>query len=299
MPPGYAGDIAYAEAVAAMPGLVAAVAPQSSRAALLVAPIYAEQGIPLIVATATSDRLRTLGPWIFRLAPSGRAEGAFLAAFALGRLAARRITIFFLDSDEYGLGLRDGVVLALGKRGVTPVDQVGIIEPSDLQRRVVESLRRAQPEVVVVAARSPEALTIARAVHARSPHVRTLVGDGVPLNSAFIRSAGAAAEAVYGVTWWTPDSPDSLARAFSARYERATGALPTPAEAMYYDAIMVAAQAVREVGPRRAAIRRYLTELGTVRAPYRGVTGPISFAPDRKANLLMMHVVNGSVAVVR
>jgi ABC-type branched-subunit amino acid transport system substrate-binding protein len=67
---------------------------------------------------------------------------------------------------------------------------------------------------------------------------------------------------------------------------------------MYYDAIMVAAQAVREAGPGRAAIRRYLSELGTTRPPYRGVTGPIAFAPDRPVNLLMTHVVDGAVVVV-
>jgi hypothetical protein len=60
----------------------------------------------------------------------------------------------------------------------------------------------------------------------------------------------------------------------------------------------VAAQAVREVGPRRAAIRRYLGELGISRPPYRGVTGPISFAPRRPVNLLMTHVVNGATAMV-
>jgi ABC-type branched-subunit amino acid transport system substrate-binding protein len=293
--PGYAGDIDFAEAMVAMPGLVAAVGPQSSRATLLVAPIYGEVDVPLISPTATSDRLRTLGPWVFRLAPDNSAEGAFMAGFALDRLAARRVTIFYLDSDEYGLDLRDGVVRAMRLRGVTPVDQVGIVENSDFPGRVVQSLRRATPEVVVIAARAPEALAITRAVHARLPRARVVVGDGAPLDAAFIQAAGEAVSVVYAVSWWNPDGPDTLARSFADRYRRVRGRFPSPAEAMNYDAIMVAAQAVREAGPRRAAVRRWLSELGTARPPYRGVTGPISFAPDRPVNLLMTQVVNGAV----
>jgi branched-chain amino acid transport system substrate-binding protein len=296
--PGYAGDIEYAEAMVAIPRLVAAVGPQSSRATLLVAPIYAEQGIPLISATATSVRLRALGPWLFQLAPDNAEEGAFIARFVLDRLKARRVTVFYLDSDEYGLDLRDGVVEALRLRGVKPVDQVGIIAEADLARRTAESLQRATPDVVVVAARTPEALAIARAVHARLPAAEVVAGDGVPLNRAFIQSAGAAADMVYAVSWWSPDIADSVSRDFTARYEQVKGAPPSASEAMYYDAIMVAAQAVREAGPRREAIRRYLSELGTARPPYRGVTGSISFAPDRPANLLVTRVVNGVVVVM-
>ncbi len=298
VPPGYAGDVAYAEAMVDVPRLVAAVGPQSSRATLLVAPIYAERGIPLISATATSDRLGSLGPWVFQLAPGDGAEGTFMVAFALDHLKARRVTIFYLDADEYGLGLRDGVVRALSLRGLSPADQVGIIPPADLPRRVAESLRRATPDVVIVAARTPETAAIARAVHAQLPQVPLVAGDGVPLGADFARSAGAAAATVYAVAWWSPDLPDTASRAFAAAYERVGRAPPSAAEAMYYDAIMVAARAVREAGPRRAAVRRWLSELGTVRPPYRGVTGPIAFSRNRPVNLLMTRVVDGAVAVV-
>jgi ABC-type branched-subunit amino acid transport system substrate-binding protein len=299
VPRGYAGDVAYAEAMVALPGLAAAVGPQSSRATLLVAPIYAERGIPLISATATSVRLHDLGPWVFQLAPDNAAEGAFIARFVLDRLAASRVTIFYLDADEYGLDLRDGVVRSLRLRGVTPMDQVGIVPDADMARRVTQSLRKGTPDVVVVAARGPEAIAITRTVHERLPNARVVAGDGVPLSADFIRSAGVAAAAVYAVTWWSPDGPDTLTRAFTARFRQANGVLPTPAEAMYYDAIMLAAQAVREAGPGRAAVRRYLSELGTTRPPYRGVTGPISFAPDRPVNLLMTQVVDGAVVVAQ
>ena len=52
-----------------------------------------------------------------------------------------------------------------------------------------------------------------------------------------------------------------------------TGLAPTPVDAMFYDGLMVAAQAVREVGARPAAIRSFLQSLGTTRPPFRRASG--------------------------
>jgi branched-chain amino acid transport system substrate-binding protein len=292
---GEAREVAYAEAAIAIPGLVAVVGHPSSRASLLAAPIYGEAGVPFIVPTATSRRLRDAGPWTFQLAPDDEAEGAFIAAFALDSLAARDITIFYLVADEYGIGLRDGIVNALRSRGVVPADEVGILEDSDFPRRVAASLRRRTPRAVVIAARTAEAAAIARAVRGRLPSVPLLLADGVGYDAAAL-GAGSRGGAVYAVAWWRPEASDSASRAFVARFERAAGRAPRPQEAMYYDGLMLAAEAVRVAGPRRVAIQRFLRELGGARPPYQGITGPISFTPGRRANLVMVRVGTGAVA---
>ena len=292
---GDAREVGYAEAVVAAPGVVAVVGHPSSRASLLAAPIYGEAGLPFIVPTATTRLLRDAGPWTFQLAPDDEAEGAFIAGFALDSLAARAITIFYLVADPYGIGLRDALTDALRSRGVVPVDAVGILEDSDFERRVAASLRRRTPQAVVIAARTPEAVAIARALRSRLPSVPLLLADGVA-DSAFAHAASPRGGPVYGVAWWRADSPDSASRAFVARFERAAGRQPLAQEAMYYDAIMVAAEAVREVGPGRAAIRRYLSELGVTRPPYRGITGPISFTRGRPTNLIMVRLDSGAAA---
>jgi branched-chain amino acid transport system substrate-binding protein len=295
--PGYDGEIDYALAMAAVPGIVAAVGPLSSRATLLVAPIYGERGIPLIAATATSRRLRNAGRWVFQLAPDDEEEGAFMTRFILDRVGARRVTIFYLVADEYGIGLRDGLVEALASRGVTPVDEVGIFEESPFDRRVGESLARVTPDVVVIAARTPAALAIARSVHERAPQARLLVGDAVLMDESFLKAAGAAGPSIAGVTWWHPDVTDTASRAFVRRFEAIVRSRPTAVDAMMYDAIMVAAQAARDAGRHPRAVRHYLEQLGSGRPPYRGVTGPISFGRDRSVNLIMVHDSAGIVVV--
>jgi len=296
--PGSAGQVDYAVAMAALPRVVAAVGPLSSRATLLVTRIYTDRHIPLIAPTSTNHRIGQLGPWVFQLPPDDRAEGDYIASYAVDHLGARRVTIFYLVADEYGLGLRDGVVQGLKRRGVAPVDEVGIIEDTDFAKRVDQSLRRAKPDALVIAARTPESLGIIRAFHERLPSVPVLVGDGVPLDSAFIDRVGTAASTIDAVAWWHPDAPDSLSRVFVGRWERANGVVPDAADAMEYDAIMVAAQAVRDVGPNRRAVRGYLSELGRGRPPYRGVTGPIAFGAGRPVNLLMTGVRDGKTVIL-
>jgi len=296
---GDAADVGFAEAAIAVPGVVAVVGHPSSRASLLAAPIYGEAGVPFIVPTATSRRLRDAGPWTFQLAPDDEAEGAFIAGFALDSLRARGISIFYLVADEYGIGLRDGIARALAARGVAPADEVGILEDSDLERRVAASLRRRTPDAVVIAARTPEAVKITLAIRQRLAGVPLILADGIE-HDAFVRAVASRLGPVDAVAWWRSDNADSTSRSFVQRFERAAGRPPRPQEAMYYDALMVAAQAVHTVGSRRDAVRRYLSELGVSRPPYRGVTGPVSFARNRPTNLVMVHLGSGAaVAAAR
>ncbi|HWP69937.1 MAG TPA: hypothetical protein VNM36_02510, partial [Gemmatimonadaceae bacterium] len=57
--------------------------------------------------------------------------------------------------------------------------------------------------------------------------------------------------------------------------------------ALQYDAFMLLAAAVRDVGPDRMAIRNWLESLGRTRQPWIGVTGPIAFNNPRSEILRM------------
>jgi len=82
------------------------------------------------------------------------------------------------------------------------------------------------------------------------------------------------------------------------RFHRVTGRDPGPDDAMNHDALILMAHAVRAVGPDRAALRRYLESLGRSRPPYHGVTGDITFLPDRAPRLVMAQVHHGRLVRV-
>jgi len=145
-------EVERAQRFVTLPGLVAMVGHGGSRASLAAAPVYNDAGIPQVVPTSTSRLLATAGPWTFSLAPNDSVEGAFIGDFVAGSLAARSVTIYYVN-DEYGEGLRDGVRASLGALGVAILDEVAVHPASDFRTLVEASLRRGTPDVVVVAAR--------------------------------------------------------------------------------------------------------------------------------------------------
>jgi branched-chain amino acid transport system substrate-binding protein len=287
-------EVRRAERLAAVPGIVGVVGHSGSRASLAAAPVYNEVGIVQITPNSTSRLLRSAGPWTFNLAPDDSVEGAFIGAFVAERLRALRVTLYY-ENDEYGTGLRDGVIAAVGPRGVEVVDRVPMDPTSDFRTLVAASLKRGVPDVVVVAGRQLEAGAIARTMRERGHPRAVVAGDGALVLPELAQVAGPAADSVYVVSFWMPDASDSLSQAFVARYRRATGELPQSADAMSHDALMLLAEAVREGGSNPAAVRRFLRELGASRPPYQGVTGPIAFGAGAQSRLIMARLVRGGV----
>lgn len=285
-------EVLRAQRFAAIPGLVAVVGHGGSRGSLVAAPVYNQAGIVQLTPISTSRLLRDAGRWTFNLAPDDSAEGAFIGTFAAVRLGARRAAIFHVN-DEYGAGLRDGVVAELRRRGVTITDVVQFDRGGDLPLLVDAALLRGRPDVVILAGRQREAGVIARRAFARLGSVRFVAGDGALVLPMLADSAGPAADSIYGVAFWLPDPDDSTQQAFLERFRRVAGRNPFPADAMSHDALMLLAHAIRDVGPDRAAVRAYLASLGRTRPPYRGVTGEITFLPGRLPRLVMARLQGG------
>lgn len=276
------------------PAVVAVVGHTGSRDALLAAAVYNARGIPQVVPNATSGLLGRAGPWTFTLVPSDSVEGEFITDYALDSLRVSRISILYLG-DEYGIGLRDGVRAALRRRGTDVVDASMI--PSDwcyaepaagIHRAVINaSIRRAQPDLVVVTTGSSSGWCTADFIHAANPDAWIIFGDGmdgarhVPdltprVNRGRIR----------GVEFWAAGT-DSISRAFVDRVQRLLKRPPDASHALQYDAYMLLTAAIREAGPDRRAIRRWLESLGRTRDPWPGLTGPIAFNRPRSELLRM------------
>ena len=295
-------DVSQAMQLAAGSNVIAVVGHPSSTGALLAAPIYTEAGIPILVPTATTRRLASAGHLVFPLVPNDSVEGAFIAHFAVERLAAHTVLLFHVV-DDYGVGLASGVEDALDELGATVLDRVPVRldQPcppfSDInhyQVQVDASLLKGEPDVVVVAGRRWELGCIAQALHERVEGTPVIAGDGVaPLDSVVTDTAGPALDFVYLVTFWDPEAATPQATAFRERFRRMAGRAPRADEALVHDAIMLVATAVREVGADREAVGEYLRSLGRNRPPYTGVVGEIDFETGRQRPLLMMRFMDG------
>jgi len=291
-------EIARARRLAALPGVMGVVGHAGSRGTLITAPIYADAGIPLVVPTANSGRLWEIGKWVFPLAPTDSVEAEFLGAVAVDGLKASRIAVYFINT-AYGTGIRSELRRWLATRGLQPVDEVPYVVGADLETLLEASLKRSKPDLAVLVGRRIEVAQMAAIIFEQDPSIRLLAADGAYDQLAdLLLAAGPAADSLYLTAFWVPDTTVAIQRDFVRRYRLETGREPTAFEAMRYDAVMVLAQAIREVGPDREGIRDWLHSLGGSRPPYAGVTGDVSFRPGARRNLVLVRLREGQPVVV-
>jgi len=266
-----------------------------SRTTLLVAPMYVEAHVPLVVPTATSRRIGQLGAFVFPLAPNEDAEGEFLVNFATARLGLKRLTVVYLSADEYGTGLRDGVVAALRRRNLAPVEQVGVLDDSDHDRMLTASIGRAMPDGLILAVGPASASKVLESLDEHQLKLPVIAGDSVELVADYLHAIRNWSANLYVAAFWHPEVPRPESKAFLELYRREAG-VPPPSgtNAMFFDSLMMLATAVRDVGPRGDDVSAYLLSLGVSRPPYQGITGPLSFQPRRPVNLVMTRVRDGA-----
>jgi branched-chain amino acid transport system substrate-binding protein len=290
-------EVRRAERLTEIPGIVAVIGHGGSRGTLAGAPVYNAARIPQIVPTSTSRLLHDVGPWTFVLAPNDSVEGALLARFAVEELGARQISMLYLN-DEYGVGLRDGALLELERRGLHFVDQVPLGADNDLETLLDASFTRGIPDVLLVAARQVATGEIARLATARVPGVRLVAGDGALVMPELAKEAGAAGDSIYVAAFWTPDPASERDQGYLAHYRKIAGVTPLASATMTRDAFMLVIQAIREVGPDRRAIRDWLERLGADHPPFEGVTGAITFRDEARPRLRIVRLDGESLVPV-
>lgn len=287
-------DVLRAQSVVAQ-GAVAVVGHSGSRGSLQAALVYNRARIVQVVPTGTSRRLTSAGPWTFQLPPNDSVEGLFIADFVREHLRARSAVVFYL-SDEYGIGLRDGIRGALAGTEVRVLDEVRCDLRSDFGALVDAVVRRGVPDVVIVAGRGEDTGAIARRLRERGIRAPVVAGDGAH-DPELVSIGESASEGVYVVTFWLPRVLDSATQRLEAAVREGLGRQPMAADVMVYDALRMLVAAMLEVGPRPESVRDYLRQLGASRPRFQGLTGEIGFAGDAGPPRLTMGVVRSGVVV--
>lgn len=264
-------EVALAERVAADPAVVAVVGHMRSRGSLAAAPVYARVGIPQIVPSATSHLLRNTGPWTFVLAPEDSEQGAFLAA-ALDSVRARRVVMAY-SGEPYGEGLAESLRRERARRRIHMVQEVRLGVGTDVATLAEAAVRGHAADAMVLLVDYSQAGAIARTVVPIRPRLRLLAADGAMYAEGLRHLAGAAAESVWVVSLWHPDTMDVATRAYIDRFRSMTRRDPTPSEALAQDALLFARAAIAAVGPDRSAIRAWLAGPGGATPPPGHVTG--------------------------
>jgi branched-chain amino acid transport system substrate-binding protein len=240
--------------------------------------------LPAVATSATSPDLTGISTWVFRLISSDSLNGIALANFA-SRFSQRgpATASVLYENNTYGRGLADsfrrsfhGTLLSLD-----PInDNLTTAEP------YISYLKTRRPKIVFVAGRVASGVKILQEAKRQGFTPIFVGGDGWQ----GIMADTATSEGTYIGMSFTPEDPSPAAKAFVAAFEKKFKTAPDAHAALAYDATRLLAQALRERGPNRRAIRDYLRGL-TRETAYQGLTGPAYFEPTGDPVGMRFHVL--------
>lgn len=261
--------------------VVAVIGHVNSGATLAAADIYNHptNGLLEISPTATSPELSGKGPWTFRVCPTDLHQGDALADWAYTRLGRRQAAVLYVN-DEYGRGVLNAFAPAFEKLGGTIIAQDPFLssleESATTFDPYLERALRNRMDALILVGVGEEVRGILRAARRLGFTGPIMGADG--LTDLVVE--GSVAEGVYMTAAFLPDLPTSVARDFVQRYTARFGEAPSDRAALAYDAVMLIARGLTEVGPERRALRDYVAGVGTANPAYEGVTGTISLNSD-------------------
>ena len=241
----------------------------NSSGMLSAAPIY-DGRLAAVATSATSPDLSGISSWVFRIISSDSLNGIALANFASkfgGRTPASVAVLY--ENNTYGRGLADSFRRSFHGE-ILSLDPINADLPS--AEPYIAYLKTKRPKIVFIAGRVESGLKLLQEAKRQGFNATFVGGDGWQ----GILADTTISEGAYIGMSFTPEDPSPAARAFVAAFKKKYNTAPDAHAALAYDATRLIAQALKEKGPDRRAIRDYLHSLNRETA-YQGLTGPAFF----------------------
>ena len=251
--------------------VVAGISGSYSGATRAAATIYQENGTPYISAYAVHPDITRSGEYVFRTSFMGEVQGRAGAKLVGEMMGKKRVSVITLAND-FGKSLEAGFKEKAGEYGI---EILGEYDYSIKDREF-------GPIVSKVKAESPDAIYASGYFFTAGPLVTQLREAGVTApvigqegydGEMFIKIAGDAAEGVIITTSLDRDSNDPLAQAFITGFQAKSGYPADMVSASTHTAVLVLAEALKQVDPSdKAALRQAIASTSINAA-----TGNISF----------------------
>ncbi len=249
-------------------------------------------GIPYVLDAATNPKLTEMGfDNVFRVIGRDDQQGPFAAAYIADYLHARKAAVIN-DNTPYSKGLADNTVAALKKDGVDVVYNNSITPGQMDYSAVLSHVASLKPAVIYYTGYFSEAGLLAKEAAALHLKLQMMGGDATN-DTTLIKTAGAGANGWISTTAPLPQflpAAKNFMTAFQKKYKTAPG----PYSVYEYDAVGVAAQAIKDAKSTKPAA--IISSLHAIK-DYPGLTGSITFDKqgDRTKTVFITVVVkNGA-----
>jgi branched-chain amino acid transport system substrate-binding protein len=265
-----AGAIAVADEFVNDDEVLAVVGHNSSAKTLAAGPVY-QRGLVAMTITATSDEIRALGPWVFRLTSSDSLNAQSRARQLLQ--VDRRIAQIYLN-NEFGRNHSQRMQRAFEALGGTVIRMDPLLAETRDFAPYLRRLMMRDARVIGLSMGPEEAEPLIR-------QARALGYRGYFLGSSTLRPLQEKGPEFEGLIIPLPDAFDGeFGRRFQAAYPQAGPADFDAAAA--HDAVRLFAAAVAAGNHSRASIRGYLERVGRPSGlpAFTGSSGTIRFDAD-------------------
>jgi ABC-type branched-subunit amino acid transport system substrate-binding protein len=229
-------------------------------------------GIPYILDASTNPKLTSMGyDNIFRTIGRDDQQGPFAAAFMAQYLHAKKAAVIN-DNTVYSKGLADNTVAPLKKDGVDVVYDDAVTPGQMDYSAVLSHVASLGPDVIDYTGYFAEAGLMAK--EAASLHLKPqMMGGDATDDPTLIKTAGAAANGWIATCAPLPQFLTG-AKDFVTDFTKKYGVAPGPYSVYEYDAIDIAAKAIKDAGSTDPAT--LVAALHKVK-DFPGLTGSITF----------------------
>jgi branched-chain amino acid transport system substrate-binding protein len=286
-----------AQRLAGDPKVIATIGAWSSTESMAAAPILGEAHLVQVAPTASHPDYTSISPYQFRITNTQDGISLIHADMLVTQLHLKRIALLYFQ-DDWGNSVdrtTTAAVQALGAGQVQIVMHEAITPETRDFRALLTKIRSVAPDGVFIA--TPYAESAVFMQQYRQSGMTYPVAATDTLNDPkFAELAGPAADGIVMPTPFDPDSP--AASAFTKAYEERFHKRPDYFSAYAHDAILVIAEAARDVLKSGKPLTRESLRDAIADAPPRaGVAGPLKFDSKRNPEMrptMLITVANGA-----
>jgi len=231
----------------------------SSTASMAASPIYQHAGLVQLGFTNSHPDFTKGGDYIWSPSVSQADAQPLLADLAVKTLGLKRIAVLYLNTD-WGRTSKDVFVKAANDRGAQVVAAEGYQPAEKDFRATLVRVSAANPDGIVLISYYSDGAQIARQARTSGINLPIAAASSV-YSPKFLELGGAAVNGVATNTSFFPGESGPEVQSFVQRFEAKYHREPDAFNAYAYDAVIIAAYALRAGGPYRKAVRDALPKL--------------------------------------
>jgi branched-chain amino acid transport system substrate-binding protein len=277
-------------------GITVSVGGYCSGATLPTLPVFDRAKIPMVIPAANSTELVAQKlKHVFLVNGTGDQQAAAAMAW-LTKSGAKKVAILD-DNTSYSKDIAVRTATELDKPGAPDKSSLDAVTPGESDYSAnVANVMKGHPDFVYWTGYYQEGGLILRQLRQAGYTGKFMVGDG-SVDTKLVKIAGdKAAEGTYATMTQTPDTIEG-AQGWIANYKQKFGAEPGPYSTQAYDAVRVAAEAIKNADSTDGD--KIVTALEGI-SGFPLFSGPLKFTPQHtltSGGFVILVVKNGKFAL--